>query len=232
MAIRLSRLGVVAPAVILSALMASATFGASLTDPPGVYMGNGQYNSNWTVTTGNAAFGTPELGLRAQLYGDPTPALSVGNQYFVATGVSPFEPAGKTRGDWNFDFSVNNFGAPVAGWTYNLTVTDTHGNVLTFDPSAVSDNAHPATGTGFQNSENIAFFPQFNYNVPDTYTITLTATNSNNFVQSDTIYVNSSADPAAAAAAVPVPAAAYGGFSLLGGLGIWRLRKGRKAKMA
>jgi len=48
---------------------------------------------------------------------------------------------------------------------------------------------------------------------------------------SNTIYVNATGDPVGAAAAVPVPAAAFAGLPLLGGLGFfgWRKRKVARA---
>jgi len=85
-----------------------------------------------------------------------------------------------------------------------------------------------------QNSENPTFssifVSPFNFNTPATYTITLDVTGFG-VNASNTIYVNATGDPVGAAAAVPVPAAAFAGLPLLGGLGFfgWRKRKVARA---
>ena len=224
-----ARLGTVA---LILAACGTAAQAASLASP-GVYYGAGNVNSNFTVASSGI-----ELGLRASLRQNPADVTTVGNTYFVPAGAqtditSGGNGANASRAAWNYDFSVNTNGVDLSVYSFSMTISDTHGNTRTFDPSAIGDNALSPTGFGFQNSENPVFSSVFvspyNMNAADTYTISLDAYNKAwGYHTTDTINVNVSGDPAAAAAAVPVPAAAYAGFSMLGGLGLVKWRRRRK----
>jgi hypothetical protein len=174
-----------------TASAASIILHTSLTSPPGVYFGNGNANSGFTVSTD----GTTELGLSVILryVGPIDPGTS--NVYTVPTGPPP----GHTGSAWGFVFSVNtryNGGTAVLGdFLYTLNVTDlTTGNVgPILDPvrSIGDDTGFGAGGKtagvtlstqwGAQNSEAPsfpAFLPGFDPNARDLYEITLTQLSS------------------------------------------------------
>jgi PEP-CTERM motif len=150
---------------------------------PGVYFGGGnaalpqQFTSNTDggIEIALRAHLSPNLGTAGQA---PAQLVPIGNTYFV--------PLGDT---FNFDYSVNPFAGQsavsLAGVTTTLTIHDVvNGGTITFDPSAVPDNAHPPAGandpTAYQNSEKISFgflFPGYNPNQNDTFDITLNLSN-------------------------------------------------------
>jgi len=201
-----------------TASAASIILHTSLTSPPGVYFGNGNANSGFTVSTD----GTTELGLSVILryVGPIDPGTS--NVYTVPTGPPP----GHTGSAWGFVFSVNtryNGGTAVLGdFLYTLNVTDlTTGNVgPILDPvrSIGDDTGFGAGGKtagvtlstqwGAQNSEAPsfpAFLPGFDPNARDLYEITLTQLSSDGLTTLGAVTVF-------ADAAVPEP----GTFGLIG----------------
>jgi PEP-CTERM motif len=153
---------------------------------PGVYFGNGNANSNFTVSQD----GTTELGLSIiRRYVGP---IDPGNDnvYTVPTGPPPFPRTGSA---WGFEFSVNtryNGGTAVLGnFLYAINVTDLTTGVIgpTSDPvRSIGDNAGfgtigktagvtLSTQWGAQNSESPNFsqyLPAFDLNAPDLYKIT------------------------------------------------------------
>lgn len=133
--------------------------------------------NGWNNGTGpvNGAFtvdrvGDIELGLRGgiRFVGPITP---VDNVYAA--------PAGSSGGGvalWNFDFSVDP--GALTGTTALLTITDSFSHTVSFNPASVySDNA--STGiSGYQNSQNLGFFPlsfaiSFDPNLANSYTFDL-----------------------------------------------------------
>ena len=225
---------------------ASTVYDTSLV-APGVYFGSGNPNTDWTVNTD----GSIELGLATihREVGAVVPTST--NIYNVPTGNdSPFNSA---RAWWNFNFSVN----LRAGGTGTLTLGDVtptlqiqdylHGTSLTFNPfTAFPDNsAFDGTNTrngnvsgqqattgdvGFQNSENLVFFPSlgFDMNANDTFLITLSLLNNsdNSSLGSVSEYV-----VVGTGAPTPLPAAAPLFASGLAGLG-WLARRRKKKQIA
>ena len=185
------------------------TFDTSLTNPPGVYFGSGNPNSNFTTETN----GITELGLSViQRFVGPIDPGAGSNVYQVSTGATTV--SGQTGSSWGFDFSVNtqyNGGTSVLGdFTYALTITDLTTSTTLGPLDAVRlipDNygfgplgrttggVNVATEWGAQNSESPSFAgPSFNLNAPDLYQITLSALNSTTgAVETDTVFANASA---------------------------------------
>jgi hypothetical protein len=210
-------------------------FDTSLTDPPGVYFGTGNANSNFTTATN----GTTELGLSViQRFVGPIDPGAGSNTYLVSPGVTTV--AGKTGSSWGFDFSINtqyNGGSDVLdNFKYSLNITDlTTSNVgPTFNPvTAITDNTgfgsggatpnttDPTTQWGTQNSESLSFagfLPGYNVNATDLYQITLSELNSDNrVIETDTVFAN-------AGAPVPEPTSVV----LLGTLALGVLALGRR----
>lgn len=194
---------------------ASEVFDSSLTQGPGttsaekVYYGTGNVNAGFDVVT----VGTLQLGLSAitRFVGPITPT---GNTYGYTPG--PGTPAvNASDALWDFSFSVNTGSAPLSTYSYLVKVTDnTSGKMLSFDPTLLPDdgqangstvvcNGNPhctysGANTGFQNAENLGFFPPsfgFSPEGTDSYTITLTAFSGATVVAADTINVVPTPEP-------------------------------------
>jgi hypothetical protein len=149
---------------ISSAAQATLVYDTSLASP-GFYNGSGNPNEGFTVNTvGGIELG---LGVNNRFVGPVHPTS--GNVYDVAVGFSTV-PLAK----WNFEYSVNlgNSGLTLGRVNTRLTITNLlNSQVFSFDPFTVSDNAHfdgttthnsggaLPTDIGFQNSENLSFFP-------------------------------------------------------------------------
>lgn len=153
-----------AAASISGAAQAAAVYDTSLASP-GFYNGTGNPNEGFTVNTqGGIELG---LGVNNRFIGPVHPTST--NQYDVAIGFSTV-PLAK----WNFEYSVNvaNAGLTLGQIHTLLTITNLANlQSFSFDPFLVGDNAHfdgtntfngggaLASDAGFQNSENLSFFP-------------------------------------------------------------------------
>jgi hypothetical protein len=228
---------------------AGVVYDTALANPPGVYYGTGNSNSDFAVST----TGSVELGLSAitRFIGPIVPALGTYDVPTGATGV-----AGKTGSAWGFVFSVD-LNADGKG-TQNLSTITTRltlndvglGKSGFFDPLAIPDNAEFGAGGvcspaflcgassgfyAFQNSEALSFAavaaalgdPGYNINANDTYVFTLQAFNSNAaLLGSDTITV------VAGKGATPIPEPVTLSLFGAGFAGIAALRRRRKSKQA
>jgi len=172
-----------------SAHAATILFDTPLVSPPGLYFGNGNSNSNFTISTD----GVTELGLSVLLrYVGPIDPGAGSDVYRVPTGPPP---SPRTGAAWGFVFSVNTRyqggNALLGDFQYALTVVDLTTNTVgpTIDPvRGIVDNAgfgaagktagvSLTTEWGAQNSEALSFpsfLPGFSANAPDLYQITLT----------------------------------------------------------
>lgn len=192
-------------------------FDTSLVSPPGVYFGNGNSNSNFTVSQDGAT----ELGLSVILrFVGPIDPGAGSEIYTVPTGPPPSPHTGSA---WGFSFSVNTQytgGTAVLGnFLYTLHVTDlTTGNSgptldpvrsiaddSGFGPGGTTAGVNLSTGWGTQNSESpsfAAFLPGFNPNAPDLYQITLSQTSLDGLTTLGTVsvFANATGSP------VPEPA--------------------------
>jgi hypothetical protein len=149
---------------ISSAAQATLVYDTSLASP-GFYNGSGNPNEGFTVNTvGGIELG---LGVNNRFVGPVHPTSS--NVYDVAVGFSTV-PLAK----WNFEYSVNlgNSGSTLGQVNTRLTITNLANlEAFSFDPFTIPDNAHfdgstthngggaLPTDIGFQNSENLSFFP-------------------------------------------------------------------------
>ena len=149
---------------ISSAAQATLVYDTSLASP-GFYNGSGNPNEGFTVNTvGGIELG---LGVNNRFVGPVHPTSS--NVYDVAVGFSTV-PLAK----WNFEYSVNlgNSGFTLGQVNTRLTITNLANlEAFSFDPFTIPDNAHfdgstthngggaLPTDIGFQNSENLSFFP-------------------------------------------------------------------------
>lgn len=212
---------------------ADTFYDTSLTNPPGVYFGGGNANSNFTVGTG----GGIELGLSViDRFVGPIDPGAGSNVYQVSPGTLGLPHSGSI---WGFDFSVNTQysggGLVLDRFTYAMTITDltTSNTGPTFNPvTAISDDSgygasgktagvNTATEWGAQNSESLSFagfLPGFNPNAPDLYEITLDAYNADSTL-ADQVTVFANAGPP-----VPEPSS----IILFGSLAIGVLLLGRK----
>jgi len=172
-----------------SAHAATILFDTPLVSPPGLYFGNGNSNSNFTISTD----GVTELGLSVLLrYVGPIDPGAGSDVYRVPTGPPP---SPRTGAAWGFVFSVNTRyqggNALLGDFQYALTVVDLTTNTVgpTIDPvRGIVDNAgfgaagktagvSLTTEWGAQNSEALSFpsfLPGFSANAPDLYQVTLT----------------------------------------------------------
>ncbi len=136
---------------------------------PGVYVGNGVQNGNWTgVNTGGI-----EVALRAKDRATFVNILPVGNVYQVDPGLCVGASCGlSTKADWNYEFSVSTIGAgadllnymieilvdnnPTAGTTFNTLNAFTNWG----------DNEYwNITGLGSERSGPVTGLPQANERV-------------------------------------------------------------------
>lgn len=212
---------VVATALVTGAHADTLAFNTSLAD--GYYNGTGNPNAGFTtLTTSQFELG---LGTNIRFVAPVLPSPSNSAVYNVPTG---FASGGAL---WDFEYSVDwQTGFSLGANHWDLTVLNTkNGQTLSFDPSAVGDNA--TNGHGFQNAENLGFsffgilFPNFGYdpNQNDTFLVTLSLQDPNNDIiagLSETI--NQTPLPAA----LPLFAGGLGLMSLFG------LRRKRKAALA
>ena len=178
-------------------------------------------------------------------YGAAVQPATNTNVYNVDVGYYP----STTYALWNIQYSVNlqAFGSNtnvLNDYTYNLTISDTHGNSVSFDPLAMfTDNAgwngsknvangNESTDWGFQNSENLAFgeFAGLNFNplANETYLVTLSLTpiasgSAAALVASPSVSIEINATP------IPAALPLFGsGLGLMGFLG-WRKKRKRAA---
>ncbi len=232
----------------IGAAQAGVIDNTSLVNPPGVYFGSGNSNSNFTVST----TGSVELGLSAitRFVG---PVVPTGDTYNVPTGATAVPT--KIGSVWGFVFSVNlnadgNGTHNLSNITTKLTLNDVGlGTTGFFDVLAIPDNSvygaggvcSPAILCGAssnffaaQNSEALSFAAVaaalgdsgYNMNADDTYIFTLEAFNVDHvLLGTDTINV-----VAGKGAAVPEPVT----LSLFGAgfAGLAVLRRRKKARQA
>ena len=159
---------------------------------PGVYFGTGNANGAFATDTQDGV----EIGLRSKISGIFAQITPVGDTYAIPIGHK-----------FNFDYSVN---PSVGGSTVSLAgavalikITDVANHTsVSFDPSAIPDNAHDAGALGgYQNSEKISFGfidPTYNPNQNDTFLIDFTLkglTNGDNFFVDNKVVVGTGAVP-------------------------------------
>jgi hypothetical protein len=184
-------------------------FDTPLVSPPGVYYGNGNANSNFTVSQD----GTTELGLSVivRRIGPIGPGAG-SNTYEVRPGTDL-----QGRSLWGFTFSVNTQyigGTAVLGdFNYTLNVTDlTTSNVgPTLDPvrSIGDDSGYGPGGKtagvtlssewGAQNSETpsfAGFLPGFDPRAQDLYQITLSQSLAGNTMGTVSVFAQVLPEPA------------------------------------
>lgn len=153
-------LAAIAVAGLASAAEASTVFNTSLSDPPGVFFGTGNFNDGYAVTTQ----GGLEIGLKSKIRGDATDSIvPVGDLYSIGLGNKV-----------NFDYAVIPGSIDLTGATQTLTILNvgTH-QTFSFDPSLVGDNTK--SGSAYENSEQLAFYPVgFSTSTNATYDVFLT----------------------------------------------------------
>lgn len=213
------------PVAAMAVLMAAA--GAAQASPsthtygdiaaPGVFYGSGNVNGHFTIDTENGI----ELALRAKNYGG---ALIDGSSgvYHSAPGLSAIGlAAGRNRAVWNFDYSIN---ATNAANDYIVR--------LGFDNDASAATSYDyatftvASGSKFQDSLNIIFYPNgpygpFNINTPGLYNFSLTA-----YAAGDTTYATALASTEITVAVPEPESMALMGLGLLG-LALARRRRAK-----
>lgn len=203
-----------------------------MADPPGVYFGSGNANSNFTVDTNNGI----ELGLSAitRYVGPIVPSPTSSDIYYAPTGATTQLP--HTGSAWGFDFSVNlrppgGSSLTLSDVTVTLTLVDvanaTSGSA---NPLLIPDNTcwdgiedgppcSSSTDYGAQNSETLSFAsiaaalgdPSYNEYANDTYFFTLQVSDVDGVLATDQIEV------IAGTGAVPEPTTlALFGTALLG----------------
>jgi hypothetical protein len=195
-------LGIIALTMIAPDAKATLAFDANLA-APGVYYGTGNPNGGFTVDSENGI----EIGLRAKL--DQINGSVIDSPTDVYLVPAGFAPGSATHSSWNYDFSINlspggvSSGLTLSDITASMTITDIGtGQSLTFDPLAISDDAHSGT-TGAQNSENPLFggfgagalAADYNVNAIDTYQFVLTVSSGGTQIGSDTITVDTVPEP-------------------------------------
>jgi PEP-CTERM motif len=195
---------------LASAAQAGTTFDTSLSDPPGVFFGTGNFNTHYAVTTDDGV----EIGLKSKIRGDADDSIpAVGDVYAIALGNRV-----------NFDYAVIPGSVDLSNATALLTVLNVGtGQAFSFNPAAVGDNTD--SGSAYENSEQIAFFPVgFNVSTNATYDITLSLSgviDAGGPISVENVVVFGSG------AAVPEPAAWAMMIVGLGGAGV-ALRRSRK----
>src|SRR5450432_1815634 len=153
-------LATVASFGFIGAAQAGVIDNTSLVNPPGVYFGSGNSNSNFTVST----TGSVELGLSAitRFVG---PVVPTGDTYNVPTGATAVPT--KTGSVWGFVFSVNlnadgNGTNNLSNITTKLTLNDVGlGTTGFFDVRAIPDNS--LYGAGGVCSPSILCTPASNF---------------------------------------------------------------------
>jgi hypothetical protein len=156
-------LAAVAAVGAASAAQAGTVFDTSLSNPPGVFFGSGNFNTHFAVTT----VGGIEIGLKSKIRGDATDSIHpVGDVYTIGLGNKV-----------SFDYAVLPGSVDLTGSSTLLSIRNVlTGQHFSFDPSLVGDNAH--SGSAYENSEQLAFFPVgFTTALNATYDVTLTLSN-------------------------------------------------------
>jgi hypothetical protein len=180
-------LKVIALLAVVSSVVAGTIDNTSLVNPPGVYAGTGNANTNWTVST----TGNQELGLTFNVRGVGTINPGNSNVYALSTGAGPLSPD-------DFGFSVNmqagGGSAILAPTLFFMQVKDltagTSGPI--FDPvrlipddagygaSGKTNGVNTLTEWGAENYENFGFagfLPGFNASNKHVYQVNFWDTN-------------------------------------------------------
>lgn len=154
-------------ALISGTAQAAVVYDTSLADPPGFYNGTDNPNQGFTVNTQDGI--ELGLGVNYRFIGPVHPTST--NLYDVAVGFSSGSIA-----KWNFEYSVKLANGQHLGDINPLLTIKNLANsqVFSFNPYLdIPDNASfdginthpnvntvaPPTDVGFQNSENLSFFP-------------------------------------------------------------------------
>jgi hypothetical protein len=198
-----------AAAGLASAADAATVFNTSLSDPPGVFFGSGNFNDGYAVTTQDGV----EIGLKSKINRDASDSVTpVGDIYHVGLGNKI-----------NFDYAVIPGSVDLGGYTATLTLRNVNtGQTFSFDPGALSDNT--TSGTAYENSEQLGFFPiGFDMTKNDNYAVTLALDNGKGsaFSVENLITVGTGA--------IPEPASWALMMLGIGGIGAALRRKGRPA---
>jgi hypothetical protein len=210
----LAALSAASLACLASAAQASTALDTSLSDPPGVFFGAGNFNTHYAVTTQDGV----EIGLKSKIRSDPNDTITpVGDLYSIALGNKV-----------SFDFAVIPGSVDLSNATALLTILNVGtGQTFSFNPAGLPDNTH--SGSAYENSEQIAFFPVgFNLATDATYDITLSLTgvpNSSGAISVENVVKYG------AGAAVPEPATWAMMLLGFGGVGA-AMRRSRKTVAA
>jgi len=182
---------VAAATLALASLSAQATMSYGDIATPGVYMGTGITNGEWTISTDSGV----ELALRAKNRENFMLIDGSSGTYMAPLGLCG-ACTGVPKAMWSYEFSVNS--GAVTGLTYRLGIDHdpTAGTLYAFvDPTTYwSDNAMaPSPFIGFQNSQNVRFGDTpggiFDVNQAGLYSVTLEAWNGATMVNSVTMNV-------------------------------------------
>jgi hypothetical protein len=199
--------------------------------PATLFFGTGNLADNFT--TSSPSTGSPiTLGLRAQIAGVPN-FFDVSGPLGTYSVPAGDRPGFTNRATWDYDYSIDlGEGKGVtdsfANYTALLTITDDVTHVSTsYNPLTFGDNDEttgstptyegPADHLVEQNGESPSFSlatqVDTNTSALDDYTVTLQLFNSpgGTLVASDTINID---------VVAPLPASAWSGLALLGGLAV------------
>jgi len=158
-------LAAAAVAGLASAADASTVFNSSLTNPPGVFFGTGNFNDGYAVTTQDGI----EIGLKSKINRDASDSITpVGDIYKIGLGNKI-----------NFDYAVIPGSVNLSGYNATLTLLNENtGQSFSFNPGALGDNT--TSGSAYENSEQLGFYPiGFDLTKNDTYAVTLALDNGN-----------------------------------------------------
>jgi hypothetical protein len=151
---------------LASAAQADTVFDTSLTSPPGVFFGTGNFNTHYAVTTADNGL---EIGLKSKINKDASDSIgAVGDVYTIGLGNKV-----------SFDYAVIPNGVDLTGVTATLTILNVGtGQTFSFDPSPANPDPNlgdvAGPGGSYENSEQIGFFPVgFSLTTNATYDITL-----------------------------------------------------------